>query len=43
MIFKQQPQKSHKQDILPKNPQIYQSFFASGTQDVEVTKSLYEP
>ena len=55
----QQPQKSHKQDILPKNLQIDQSlflcilrdacyeyhfvsedFYASGTQDVEVTRSV---
>ena len=28
-IFKQQPQKSHEQDILPKNLQIDRSFFAS--------------
>ena len=27
-IFKQQPQKAHKQDILPKNRQIDRSFFA---------------
>ena len=53
-IFKQQPQKSHEQDILPKNLQIDRSFFAfygthaafgdfyaSGTQDADVTKSLH--
>ena len=28
-IFEQQPQKSHEQDILPKNLQIDQLFFAS--------------
>ena len=58
-IFKQQPQKSHEQDILPKNLQIdrwffasygthachelfcvFEDFFASGTQDAGVTKSL---
>ena len=53
-IFKEQPQKSHKQGILPKkNLQIDGSFFAyhelfcvfgdfyaSGTQDAKVTKSL---
>ena len=58
-IFKEQPQKSHEQGILPKkNLQIDRSFFASyrthtmnyfcvfgdfyasGTQDAEVTKSL---
>ena len=27
--FKQQPQKSHKQDILPQNPQISRLFIAS--------------
>ena len=46
-IFEQQPQKSHEQDILPKNLQIDQLFFASyrdaflelfssGTQDAEI-------
>ena len=40
MIFKQQPQKLHKQDILPKNLQIYQLFFASETQDVEVLNKI---
>ena len=57
-IFKQQPQKSHEKDILPRYLQIDRSFFtfygtqainyfmsygdfyASRTQDAEVTKSL---
>ena len=53
-IFKEQPQKSHEQGIIPKkNLQIDRSlfayhelfcvfgdFYASGTQDAKVTKSL---
>ena len=46
-IFEQQPQKSHEQDILPKNLQIdqlffascgmhFMNYFASGMQDAEI-------
>ena len=41
MHFKQQPQKSHEQDILPKNLQIDRSFFASnGTRAMNYFASL---
>ena len=47
-IFKQQPQKAHERDILPKNGTHAMNYFASlgilmcqgRRQDAEVTKSL---
>ena len=40
-FFQQQPQKSHKQDILPKNLKIDRSFFVSyGTHAINYFPSL---